>query len=263
MRPPESDTPTSVTFRGRLLDSAAFFERYVLSAFYFWLAYEQGLALQTMALRWPAAGEVFTTPLPGQAANAAVLFLVQLLIGAFLLMGRKPARPPRHLREIFVPLASCGYFVLYSLVPRLPEGLAGNVFGGPVPSACVGAGLLLGLAGAALSLWGVVTLGKSFGIFVSVRLVVLDGPYRFVRHPIYLGYAFIWLGLCLINLSPAVWVLVLGQWVLFRFRARMEEQGLVEASPEYARYQRKTGFLFPGRAKGEPNHYFPHHTDPP
>lgn len=242
----------SGSFRVRLLDSAAFFERYVLSAFYFWLAYRQGLALQEMALHWPLEG-AFATPLAGQAANGTVLFFVQLLIGSFLLMGRKPARPPRNLREIFVPLVSCGYFVLYSVVPRLPEGLAGNVFGGPVPSACVGAGLLLGSAGSALSLWGVVTLGKSFGIFVSVRQVVLDGPYRFVRHPIYLGYAFIWLGLCLINLSPAVWLLVLGQWVLFRFRAKMEEQGLLEVSPDYALYQRKTGFLFPGRSREEPN----------
>lgn len=246
MPPPEPDVLMNSSFRGKLLASAAFFERYVLSAFYFWLAYKQGLALQEMALRWPPDG-AFETPLAGSAANGAVLFLIQLLIGAFLLMGREPARPPRNLAEIFVPLASCGYFVLYSFVPRLPEGLVRNVFHGPVPAACVAAGLFLGLIGSVLSLWGVMTLGKSFGIFVSVRQVVLDGPYRFVRHPIYLGYVIIWLGLCLINLSPAVWLLVLGQWTLFRIRAKMEEQSLLAASPDYAVYREKTGFWIPGR----------------
>jgi len=64
----------SGSFRDRLLDSAAFFERYVLSAFYFWLAYRQGLALQEMALHWPLEG-AFVTPLAGQAANGTVLVL--------------------------------------------------------------------------------------------------------------------------------------------------------------------------------------------
>jgi protein-S-isoprenylcysteine O-methyltransferase Ste14 len=99
--------------------------------------------------------------------------------------------------------------------------------------------------GAALSLWGVLSLGKSFGIFVSVRKVVLHGPYRFVRHPIYLGYFLIWVGLFLINLSPAVALLVLGHMWLFRCRAKMEERGLREGSPAYEAYARETGFLLP------------------
>jgi protein-S-isoprenylcysteine O-methyltransferase Ste14 len=228
----------------RLLASASFFERYLLSLGYFWLAYRQGEVLQRMVLEWPA-DLPFLSPLLGQAAHGAVLFFVQLFIGALLLAGKTPTRPPRNLKEIFVPLLSCLYFVSYSFVPRLPEGLSKSVFQAGVPVGCVFSGLFLGLIGAVFSLWGVVSLGKSFGIFVSVRKVVLHGPYRFVRHPIYFGYFLIWFGLLLINLSPAMLVLVAGHMGVFVYRARLEEQGLLEGSPAYAAYVRETGFLFP------------------
>jgi len=234
-------------FRARLFAFASPFERYGLSSVYFWLAYRHGAFLQALASRWPLEAPFFNPHL-AEAANAFILFLVQLLIGTFLLNSRPPALAPRTLGEIFVPLTSCAYFVLYGFVPRLPEFLIRNVFGGPIPPACLLAGLVLGLVGPALSLWGVLALGKSFGIFVSVRNVVLCGPYRFVRHPIYLGYFCIWISLALLNLSPAIFLLVALHMLLFRIRARMEERRLLEASPEYERYQRQTGFLFPRRS---------------
>jgi protein-S-isoprenylcysteine O-methyltransferase Ste14 len=232
--------------RERIFAAAFLFERYILSVFYFWLAYRQSAALQVLFAQWPTGAPLFSPDL-AQAATNVILFLVQLLIGAFLLNSRTPALPPRSLPEIFVPLASCAYFVLYGFIPSLPEPLARNVFGGPIPPACMLAGMVLGLIGPALSLWGVLALGKSFGIFVSVRDVVLRGPYRFVRHPIYLGYFCVWVSLALLNLSPAIFVLVAFHMLLFRVRARMEERRLLEASPSYEQYQRRTGFLFPRR----------------
>lgn len=230
--------------RDRIIAGASFFERYILSSGYFWLAYRQGQSLQKMALEWPVDATSLT-PLLGRMANDGILFFVQLFIGALLLTNKNPVRPPRRLREIFVPLISCLYFVLYAFVPLLPGGLSQNGFHGPVPLFCVVSGLCLGLAGASLALWGVLSLGKSFGVFVSVRKVVLHGPYRFVRHPIYLGYFFVWFGLLVINLSPAMLMLVAGHLWLFRFRARLEEEGLLAESESYQAYSRGTGFLFP------------------
>jgi protein-S-isoprenylcysteine O-methyltransferase Ste14 len=231
-------------FRDHILAVAPFLERYVLSGAYFWLAYRQGLILQRIALQWPLYEGRFAPHL-AEAVNCTILVLVQLLVGTFLLTSRPPVVPPRKLREVFVPLLSCSYFVLYSLVPQMPAGLVQNGFGGPVPIACTLAGLFFGIIGPALSLWGVLSLGKSFGVFVSVREMVQRGPYRFVRHPIYLGYVFIWLGLLLVNLSPAFLLLVLGHFFLFRHRAKLEEQRLGEAIPDYLAYQKRTGFLFP------------------
>jgi protein-S-isoprenylcysteine O-methyltransferase Ste14 len=47
--------------------------------------------------------------------------------------------------------------------------------------------LLPGLAGYALCLWALLTLGPRFGIAPADRGITAKGPYRFLRHPMYLG----------------------------------------------------------------------------
>ncbi len=47
--------------------------------------------------------------------------------------------------------------------------------------------LLPGLAGYGLILWSLATLGKRFGIAPADRGITCRGPYRYLRHPMYLG----------------------------------------------------------------------------
>ena len=82
---------------------------------------------------------------------------------------------------------------------------------------------------------------------MSVRGIVLGGPYAYIRHPIYTGYLLDSLGLLAVNWSVAMIVLVLGLVVLMICRAKLEEEKLSESSGEYTRHLLKTGFLFPRR----------------
>jgi protein-S-isoprenylcysteine O-methyltransferase Ste14 len=44
-------------------------------------------------------------------------------------------------------------------------------------------------------------LGRSFGLLPAQRGLVVVGPYRFVRHPIYFGYLIGHIGFLLVNFS--------------------------------------------------------------
>jgi protein-S-isoprenylcysteine O-methyltransferase Ste14 len=83
------------------------------------------------------------------------------------------------------------------------------------------------------TVWGLWTLRKSFSITVEVRSLVLKGPYRWVRHPIYLG-EILTAGAVMIWRFSAVNMFI---WTVFVFiqmvRARLEERKLCTYFPEY------------------------------
>ena len=63
-------------------------------------------------------------------------------------------------------------------------------------------GIVISAGGLAMSIYAILWLGRSMGIVVSVREVVLAGPYRWVRHPIYMGYLFVLLGMFMVSWTP-------------------------------------------------------------
>ena len=73
---------------------------------------------------------------------------------------------------------------------------------------------------------GKLSLGRSFGLAPANRGVVSTGVYRFVRHPIYLGYLITHVGFLLAN--PAIWniVVLAAADLALMLRARCEERTL-------------------------------------
>ncbi len=110
----------------------------------------------------------------------------------------------------------------------------------------LGSGVVLLLCGLACQVWAKLTLRRSFGIIPANRGVKASGPYRFVRHPMYLGYVTVHVGFLL--LSPNLWNLVVYglSFAIQIVRIRAEER-LLGQDPTYAAFKDRTRYrLLPG-----------------
>ena len=175
----------------------------------------------------------------------ALLVLFNLFVGAMLLFGRRPVRPPRTARELFVPLLGTFLLVAFNLTRSLP-GIGDQALTPAAWRATLGSLAALSTAvGYGVALWGALALGRSFGVYVAVRGVVTHGAYRWVRHPIYTGYLFVVTGLVLADPWLVTMAVAVAFVVVMVYRARLEERALAEASEAYRRYRSRVGFLLP------------------
>jgi protein-S-isoprenylcysteine O-methyltransferase Ste14 len=93
-----------------------------------------------------------------------------------------------------------------------------------------------------VSLW----LGRSFSIMPEARRLITRGPYRIVRHPLYLAEAVGLAGITLQFAQPWSGLLYLAMMTLMILRMGYEERVLGEAFPEYRVYAARTARLIPG-----------------
>ncbi len=88
-------------------------------------------------------------------------------------------------------------------------------------------------------------LGRAFSIMAEARRLVTHGPYRLVRHPLYICEELAVIGIFVQVISPlAVIIFLMHAAIQFR-RMLNEEAVLRETFPEYERYARQTPRLIP------------------
>ena len=160
-------------------------------------------------------------------------------------------------------LAEQTWFVIAFLIRRPPGAVSRNpgswllafagTFGGvlfrPVgahPHWGVAAGLGLQLAGLAVCVLSLLTLGRSFGFVAADRGLVTRGPYAVVRHPVYTSYLLIQSGYLLQSISLRnVLVLVLATGC--NVGRALAEERLLTGSSAYGAYRRRVRWrLIPG-----------------
>jgi len=113
------------------------------------------------------------------------------------------------------------------------------------------AGLVLMWAGVALKLWTIYSLGTFFTVKVVVtehHRIIDYGPYRWLRHPCYLGMIMtsVGIGLMLGDVVSIAMMLVVSV-IVFVVRIHVEEQALLDAlGEEYRLYMHRTTRLVPG-----------------
>jgi len=117
------------------------------------------------------------------------------------------------------------------------------------PRAVEGLGLALCVAGVSCCIWSRRVLGREWSGGVTAKRdhrLVRKGPYRWVRHPIYAGFAFAIAGTAMV--ARHAWGVAVLVLVIVGLLAKMarEERLLAALFPEdHAAYRRRTKRLLP------------------
>jgi protein-S-isoprenylcysteine O-methyltransferase Ste14 len=139
-------------------------------------------------------------------------------------------------------LTFLGYFLAFTAWRRAPAPQLG--------AWALFVGAALALAGAALRVWSIATLGRWFTVRVHVsgdQPVVQSGPYAVLRHPSYAGALLMAAGIGL-SLRDAVGpvLTVAPQLIGLAVRMRVEERALAAALGEpYRAYMLRTKRIIP------------------
>lgn len=190
-----------------------------------------GLKLASLAAAPRSDGPIWALHAARDLLGLAFLALVLVMT-----VRRAPAtRGPGSIEARITAIA--GTFALMGLV-ALPAGTA------PVAAQLAGVALMaLGLAGSIHALWH---LGRAFSIAPTARRLVTTGPYRIVRHPLYLTEAVTSAGLVLAHWSWPALLLGLAQLALQYRRIGHEEAVLAAGFPaHWPAYAAQTPQLLP------------------
>jgi protein-S-isoprenylcysteine O-methyltransferase Ste14 len=107
-------------------------------------------------------------------------------------------------------------------------------------------GLVLVVIAACLSLASLLSLGRLFGVRPALRGLATKGPYRLVRHPMYLAYMVSDFGYNLQEWNWGTALMVLVGWVALVYRIHAEER-ILAYDPGWAAYAaRVRSRLIPG-----------------
>jgi protein-S-isoprenylcysteine O-methyltransferase Ste14 len=100
------------------------------------------------------------------------------------------------------------------------------------------AGVTFYVVGTACQFYAKTALGRSFGLLPAQRGLVAWGPYRYLRHPMYLGYLIGQTGFVLVNFSWRNVMVLVGIYLALGLRISREE-AVLECSPDYNEYRKR------------------------
>lgn len=110
-------------------------------------------------------------------------------------------------------------------------------------------GLLFTLAGAALAIWARIALGTNWSGLVTVKenhALITNGPYTWVRHPIYSGLLFALLGTAMVQGKVIYLIVILLAALALWAELRTEERFMFETFGEdYRSYHQHVKALIP------------------
>lgn len=216
---PSSITSSSLTLEPRVAPRQKLFdalEMFVVLTFYFLLLFA---SLEAVWLR----GDL----------NAALLALSETFVIVLVVIRRPPKLVSERPADWFLAFGA-------TIVPTLFRPVA------VAPSAWTRTAAGIALCGIAFQLSAKCILGRRFGVVAADRGICDRGPYRLVRHPIYLGYLVA--QLAFVTVAPSATNLAVFALTYCLMIPRMlAEERLLRQDDQYAAYCNRVRWrLLPG-----------------
>jgi protein-S-isoprenylcysteine O-methyltransferase Ste14 len=152
-----------------------------------------------------------------------LLVVAATLTTGLALFSRVPMRRDWRPHVMFCSLVGTYGFVAYKLTPGIQ--LAPELVGAS-----------LQVAGIVWQIYAKASLRRSFGILPANRGVVCHGAYRFMRHPMYLGYLITDIGFLVTNFGLQN-VLVYSVQLALQIGRILFEERLLSADAQYCEYR--------------------------
>jgi len=142
-----------------------------------------------------------------------------------------------------------GVAYLISILALLASWFFNSLRIGILPTWVGWLGLIIALCGVLLRWWANRALGAFYTRTLKVaenQSIIRGGPYRFIRHPGYLGSIWMWGGVAAATANWIALLLVLiVMLVVYIYRIESEEKMLISANADYAEYRKHTWKLIP------------------
>jgi protein-S-isoprenylcysteine O-methyltransferase Ste14 len=147
----------------------------------------------------------------------------------------------RHIAPMLV-----GFWLLFGRVRTIPWFEQIVI---PRTEGMLWSGVAFTAMGVLISVWARLALGSNWSGVVTLKEnheLIRNGPYRWIRHPIYTGMLVSFAGTAIVDGRLRGWLGLAIVWVTFYFKARREERFLREEfGPRFAEHTRKTGMFLP------------------
>lgn len=189
--------------------------------------------------------------------NWSLVIMMFLFFTMAYLTRTPPVARANRLREIILPLC-CGCLPMvvsesfdFNQLPFVRDSEIMTNLVKPLveiaPGSWSSPSIALISVGHLISVWAILHLRRSFAILTEVRTLIRSGPYRYVRHPLYVGENFAAIGFCFYKPSLFNIAVTVTYLVCQTIRASFEEQKFLGSIPEYKDYLEQTGAYLPLR----------------
>jgi protein-S-isoprenylcysteine O-methyltransferase Ste14 len=175
------------------------------------------------------AGRVLVLSEEFQIVSAGSI-LAAVIAAYFILRRPAPIARDTGWGALFAIIAAVWPFAFYQLIPD-PGNTPHLVAGAQICSI-----LLMNAS--------IISLRSNFSVVPEYRALVRNGPYRFVRHPLYAAYLLFDGAMAYQAQSLFAVILWLAEYAIFYTRAIFEERLLLRADAGYAEYRQRVQFLF-------------------